>query len=465
MINKKNAIVFFSTGIFLLLTWYLGFQIDRTQFFYLITHYGFFFLLYLVVYHYSSDHKTILWYTGVGVGLRFLLIFAFPNLSDDVYRFIWDGRLIANGINPFDHLPTYYIEEGVNISGISTALYEQLNSPNYFTIYPPVNQFIFATAAYLFPNSIIGSSIVMKSYLFLMEVGSLYLIFQLLRHFQLPEKNILLYALNPLIIFEIMGNIHFEGAMIFFLLLSVWLIAIKQQLVGSAIAMALAIASKLLPLIFLPFFILRLSNKLVEQPSKSRIIAWFQRIDWLKNLLFFGVLGISLLLLFLPLFSGSFLANFGASLNLYFQKFEFNGSISYLLRWLGYKYKGYNIIQSLGPSLSILAFLSILYLMFREQTPRWNNLFKQLLFAICAYLFLSMTVHPWYVALPIVCCLFTPFRFPILWSGLIFLTYINYNYVAYQENLWMVAIEYILIGIFVGYEFFFNDELEMMNDE
>ena len=238
MINKKNAIIFFSASSLLLLIRYLGFQIARSQFFYLITHYTLFFFLYLAIYHYSKGYKTILFYTGVGIALRFLLIFAFPNLSDDVYRFIWDGRLIANGINPFDHLPIYYIEEDIAIPGITTALYEQLNSPNYFTIYPPVNQFIFASAAYLTPNSLTGSSIVMKSYLFLMEVGSLYLIFQLLQHFQLPLKNILLYALNPLIIFEIMGNIHFEGAMIFFLLLSVWLIVVKKQLVGSAIAMA-----------------------------------------------------------------------------------------------------------------------------------------------------------------------------------------------------------------------------------
>ena len=58
------------------------------------------------------------------------------------------------------------------------------------------------------------------------------------------------------------------------------------------------------------------------------------------------------------------------------------------------------------------------------------------------------------LALPIVCCLFTRFRFPILWSGLIFLTYINYSYVSYFEDLRMVGIEYILVGIFVLYEIY-----------
>ena len=159
-------------------------------------------------------------------------------------------------------------------------------------------------------------------------------------------------------------------------------------------------------------------------------------------------------MLFLPLFSGTFLSNFGSSLNLYFQKFEFNASIYYLLRWIGFQLKGFNIIQIVGPILSLLVLVIIITKVLREQASSWNNLFEQCLFAICTYLFLAMTVHPWYVALPIICCLFTRFRFPILWSGLIFLTYINYSYAVYQENMWMVAIEYILVGIFVIYEVF-----------
>jgi len=343
---------------------------------------------------------------------------------------------------------------------MTQELYDQLNSPNYFTVYPPINQLLFAIAAYCSPNSFTGSSILLKSFLFLCEVGSIYLIIDLLRHFQLPEKNVLLYALNPLIIFEIMGNVHFEGAMIFFLLLSIWLIAIKNQLVLSAIAMTFSIASKLLPLIFLPFFIWRLSIKKegfgIESTNYLSLwMAKLQAINWSKNILFFGVLLGILLVLFIPLFSGAFVSNFGASLNLYFQKFEFNASIYYFIRWLGFQYKGYNIIQTLGPILSIIVLASILWRVFNEIKPNWNNLFPNLLFAICIYLILALTIHPWYVALPIVCCLFTRFRFPILWSGLIFLTYINYSYVNYFENLWMVGIEYVLVGIFALYEIFF----------
>ncbi len=456
---KRPLLLLLSTLTFLILTWILGFVINRTQFYYLIIHYGLFFSLYLAVFFYSTKRETILFYTLIGIILRFVLIFAFPNFSDDIYRFIWDGRLLVNGMNPFDHLPSYYITQASVVPGLTPELYSHLNSPNYFTVYPPINQLLFAIAAYFSPNDFAKFSIILKSFLFLCEVGSIYLIISLLKHFQLPEKNVLLYALNPLILLEIMGNVHFEGAMIFFLLLSIWLIAVQKRLALSAMAMAGAIASKLLPLIFLPFFIWRLSY--VKESSKGQISNFFNRsitkiktINWPRNLLFFSVLGGVLLGLFVPLFSGAFLSNFGASLNLYFQKFEFNASIYYLIRWLGFQYKGYNIIQTVGPALSVFVLVTILWKVLNEKAPNWNNLFPNLLFAICFYLFLAMTIHPWYVALPVVCCLFTRFRFPILWSGLIFLTYINYSYVGYLEDLWMVGIEYILVGIFAFYEFY-----------
>ena len=460
MKNKAIPLSVLTAIAFLFLTYFLGYQLDRTEFTFLSAHLSLFFLLYIAVFHYSQDEKTIFFFVGIGVLLRFLLIFAFPNLSDDIYRFIWDGHLLIQGINPFDQLPTFYIENTSTIPGITKDLYQQLNSPNYFTIYPPVNQFIFATAAYLSPTSWWGSSVVMKSFLFVMELGSLLLIIQLLRHFKLPLKNVVLYALNPLIIFEIMGNIHFEGAMIFFLLLSIWLIIVKKRLVWSAIAFALSVASKLLPLIFLPFFIARLSQnkRALATPSTPTALFWFTTIDWKRNSLFFAVLGISLLLLFLPLLSGAFFSNFGASLNLYFKKFEFNASLYYFFRWVGFQYKGYNVIQSLGPALSIMVLVGILWTMFQEQSPNWTNLFNKLLFAITFYLLLAMTIHPWYVALPIVCCLFTNYRFPIVWSGLVFLTYINYSYAAYYENLWIVGIEYVVVSIFALREFIYTTD-------
>jgi hypothetical protein len=420
-------------GLLLLaLTIGLGFFAQQSDFPAIASFYAAFFLLYWWIIRNISDRAEIRKFIIWAVLLRFVLIFTLPNLSDDVYRFIWDGRLIINGYNPFDHLPTYYIENNLNIPGITPKLFAKLNSPEYFTIYPPIAQATFAIACWIFPNSILGSAIVMKLFLFCFEIGSIRLIVKILDLFDFPPKQVLIYALNPLIIIEITGNLHFEGGMIFFLLLALyWLF--KHKYYQSAVAMALSIASKLLPLIFLPLLI--------------------RRIGLRNATYYFLITGGVLVLLFFPIFSGTFVENFSSSLDLYFRKFEFNASVYYLARWIGYQQVGYNMIAYIGPSLALGTLLGICAMALFEKTLSFQQLFVKMLFAISLYLLFTTTVHPWYASLPLVLCLFTNFRYPALWSFLITLTYINYSYNPYLENLWVVAMEYSIVFIVFVYEF------------
>lgn len=417
----------------ILLSFGLGYGVQQGDFIPLIGLYTSFFLIYFCLNYWSGKIEYWRFFIAVGIFLRVCLIFGVPNLSDDIYRFIWDGLLINNGYNPFNYLPSYIIEQQIDVPGLTQALYQELNSPDYFTIYPPIAQFTFTVATFLFPNSIIGSAIIMKLFLVAFEIGTIWLLLKLLMHFKLPERTVLWYVLNPLIIIEISGNLHFEGGMIFFLLLAFWcLIQGKQS--WSAVAMAFSIASKLLPLMFLPFLIIRLG--------------------WERSIRYFFIMGIALLILFLPLLNGVFIDNFSNSLDLYFRKFEFNASTYYLLRWWGYQKEGYNLISVFGPLLAAAVLYGILAVAIMEKDKSWRGLPVKMLYAICLYLLLATTIHPWYVSLPIVFCLFTSYRFPIVWSYLIFLTYINYSYPEYKENLWVVAIEYILVISFFIIEVF-----------
>lgn len=408
----------------------LGYAVGQSDFIRIIGHYGLWFVAFLILY-WGAPPRLIAPLILFGVALRLMLVFGLPTLSDDVYRFVWDGRLWLNGVNPFDHKPLYYIQNELNIPGINQELFDQLNSPEYFTIYPPLAQLTFVVACWLFPGSILGSTVVMKLFLLAAEVGSLVLLRKLLRHFDLSPRLILLYALNPLIILEITGNLHHEGMMVFFLLLAFWF-WIKGSWWKGGMAMSLSIVSKLLPLMFLPFLI--------------------RRLGWKKSIWTFLLIGGLVTLFFLPLFNAAFIQNFSSSLELYFRRFEFNASVYYLARWIGYQTEGYNLIAKIGPKLALVTFVSICLVALFEKNKDWKSWPARSLFAITIYLLMTTTVHPWYLSLPVVLCLFTKLRFPILWSGLIFLTYINYSYSPYSENLWIVGLEYSLIIFFALWE-------------
>ena len=472
---------------------YLGYGVDRTDFWSL---FGAFVLAFggyaALVYRPNSVHLG--WLVGLGVALRLALVFGFPLLSDDVYRFIWDGHLIVSGHNPFAELPAYYLAEGNEVAGLSQGLFDRLNSPDYYTIYPPVAQSVFTLAVWVFPSSWYGAAVVMKLFLLACELGSLWLLWRLLGAMppgpqgenntalwartqdagkglrpelspeipptsvtpepsplspgeglgerDLPHTNLLFYWLNPLIIVEILGNLHFEGAMVFCLLLAYYLLQ-RSKLVAGAAAMAASVASKLLPLMLLPLLIRRLWDWPVQ--------------DWWRSgrrfYVFSLAFGLVCLLFFAPLLlSPGFLEGFQSSLELYQKKFEFNASLYYIARAVGYLQVGWNQIATIGPSLAKAAAAGILLLALLDRRRDWASLPVGWLWAFVLYLLCATTVHPWYLSVPIVLCCFTRWRFPLVWSFLIMLTYISYVAEPYAENLWLVAGEYLVVGVFVVYE-------------
>ncbi len=434
--NDKIAVV-----VLLLLTLDFGYFIDRQNFTHLFFAYTLFFATYIWViyakktppqYDAHFEQKNIDFWLKFALILRGCLLFAPPQLSDDIYRFIWDGRLINLGENPFDHLPTYYIENQYFTDTLTPELFAQLNSKNYFTVYPPFCQALFTFATWVFPKSIFGAMFLIKLSLFLCELGTLFLLKKWVQLEKITPTSALLYALNPLIIIELCGNIHFEAAMIFFFFLTIHLLE-KNKTLLSGVAFALAVVSKMLPLMFLPFFLTK----------------W----GWQKSLIFGTVACVLIIVSFLPFYNPLFFNNLQNSLGLYFKKFEFNASLYYIVREFGFWHKGYNWGQQTTPYLNGIVILSIVGLFFsRKSAQPLKDFFKNCLWAFSIYLFCAATVHPWYGALPVFLCVFTRWRFPIIWSYFIFLSYIHYSYPQPTENYWVIGLEYVAVLVFIIYE-------------
>ena len=95
---------------------------------------------------------------------RVLFLFSIPNLSQDFYRFIWDGRMILEGFNPYLYTPNSFIQNGELPIAQSQKLYNGMGSlsASHFTNYPPINQLCFTIAALLSGKSVLGSVVVLR---------------------------------------------------------------------------------------------------------------------------------------------------------------------------------------------------------------------------------------------------------------------------------------------------------------
>lgn len=427
---------FFALSFLFLLTFcVVGYFVPRHDTGLLLPSFALLFLFQYIIYTSAREQEITSWLL-IAVLIRGSLLFAVPQLSDDFYRFIWDGRLLYNGIHPFAEIPSYYMKEGNTVPGLTPELFGLLNSPEYFTVYPPITQLIFWLSVVFSPSSVFGTMLILKILVVLAELGSIVFIKKLLTHFELPIKNSLLYALNPLIILELSCNIHFEAFVIFFLLGSIYML-LKQRLIVSALLFTLAVHVKLLPLIFLPSLLPILGLK--------------------KAFQFYLIVAITSIVLFAPLLNLTLLTGMNESLSYYFKKFEFNASFYYLVREWGFWKYGYNIIQTAGWKLALVSTTLILLFslrnMFNKSVMSIQELFTEWIIILTLYLLFTTTVHPWYLVPLLAFSVFSNVRYPLVWSGLILVTYAGYTLNAYQENLWLVLIEYAAVLAFMYFDF------------
>tara|TARA_B100000795_G_scaffold74419_1_gene52760 strand:- start:18264 stop:19514 length:1251 start_codon:yes stop_codon:yes gene_type:complete len=386
-----------------------------------------------------------------GILFRLLFLPAIPNLSQDFYRFIWDGRLLNLGINPYVFTPQQLSNADLPASSLtsldaisnSSILIKGMGGLNasHYSNYPPINQLCFALAGLLAKGSILGSVIGLRILMILADIGILYFGKKLLEKLKLPARNIFWYFLNPFIIIELTGNLHFEGVMLLFLVWALYLLH-KDKWFWAAILLGISVSVKLLPLLLLPLFYKYLAPE-----------GLFKKGFWIMKKFYWVVFG-TIAITFAPFLSKVFLLNFGTTIGLWFQRFEFNASVYYIIRWIGFQSVGWNIIATVGLVLPLVVIACVIILTFFRKNQTTQQLITGLLFAVSIYFLLSTTVHPWYVATPLLLSVFTKYKFALVWSFMVFLSYAAYGAEGFNENLALVAIEYSVVIAVVLLELF-----------
>ena len=174
---------------------------------------------------------------------RSLLVPTNPVLSSDLYRYIWDGRVQARGVNPYLFAPDNKALESLR----DEAVYPFINRPGSPTIYPAGAQLLFRGLNRLGITNIYA----FKGAVVLFDVASILVLILILTNLGLPRERVLAYAWHPLVIYELGNSGHIDGFMLLFFLLAL-LFMIKKRSTLSISSLALAASLKLYPAVVLP---------------------------------------------------------------------------------------------------------------------------------------------------------------------------------------------------------------------
>ena len=323
---------------------------------------------------------TAVW--GGAIAVRLGLLGAAPTLSEDVYRYVWDGWVLRNGINPFDHPPA-----AESLAFLRTEWWELINHPTVPTIYPPGAQFVFVALAWIAP-----AWLTFKVAWVAADLGVAWLISRLCRtggrrggdRRETPPLPVVLWLWNPLVLVEIAWSGHFDPVGVALMLGAVLVVGTRPLAAGALLG--LGAAMKFAPLAAVP--------------------ALFRRHGAVTAGIALGVP----VALYLP-FAGAGAGLF-EGLRTYADLWEFNAGVYWMLeslpgptdlgRWLG------------GAAVLVVAILAAARRATLEDTLFWT---------LGAGLLVSPTLHPWYVLwiLPLACLRGN--RAWILFSCTVFLAY------------------------------------------
>jgi len=363
-----------------------------------------------------SDRASLISLVAFACLFRALLLPTRPILSDDIYRYAWDGKVQAAGFNPYRYPP-----EAPELAHLRDALiHPRINRPWARTIYPAGAQWLFRAFFAIAPDSILG----LKLGIAACDALTIGLLMWLLRARGYSESRALLYAWHPLVVFELAGSGHVEGLMLPWLLLCLALSA-HGRAWAAGVPLGLATAIKLYPAL-LAAPLIRRHGPCLLLPAATVLGALY--LPYLGS-------GGGDVLGFLP----RYLSDPGE---------RFNAGPGGLA--------AYGLGLLLGrPMLVAQSFLAFALIGAglvgaRRREPGLEATLAELLVLIGTFVTFAQTLHPWYLVWALPALAFQPRASWLYLSGAVALSYLTYTHAALQMPCWAVILEYLpfyLLGL------------------
>ncbi len=327
-------------------------------------------------------------------------------LSKDMYRYIWDGRVQQSGINPYRYPPAAVELENLR----DDQIFPNINRKDYPTLYPAGAQAFFRIFYMLVGDSVAG----FKGIMIFFDLLTLLVLAALLQTWGLNLSRIIVYAWNPLVIFEIAYSGHLEGLTVFLMVAAFYLYAIHKK-IPAVVMLTLSAAVKMYPALLLAAFL--------------------NRGDRIKGLMAFSA---TLMLLYLP-FSGAG-RKIAGFLPVYLKDpYEsFNLGLKYLLMGLipGLDYYLLSLLFIIA--LAIAGMIVLLKEKKGIQTFRYAYYLTGLLMIL-----MPASLHPWYVILIIPFLTIYPNPGWLVFACTVTLSYLKYTSPQGIMPAWVLLTEYL----------------------
>ncbi len=327
---------------------------------------------------------------GLAIIIRIIFLFAHPIGSDDYYRYVWDGKVQASGINPYRYAP-----DDIALNFLHTKILpEKINFADMKTIYPPLSEIIFYAAYLISGQNFFG----IKLLLFFFDLLSMFGIYMILKKKKIDYKYLLLYALSPLIIFQFFIDAHLDGFGLPLMIFAIYFF-IDDKKLFSYLLIGFSVCVKPLTIILIPILFF------IEKDFKEKV-----KIVLIPFLI--------CALMYLPyVFSGSPFQ----SLIKFTENWTFNGVI-------------FNILDSfIHDNQRTRLICGILLLVFYLPIILSKKDFLDKLYLSVFLLFIfSPVVHPWYLSWLAVLLPFIPKQSGIVYTGLASLTV--FTVLNYQQT-------------------------------
>ena len=384
--------------------------------------------------------RRVLW--AFAILFRLIFLTTSPTLSDDVYRYIWDGHLLGERVNP------YALEvNSPALDAYSIPQRAQVNHNWMASPYLPVAQLFFGSVTRIAPQSVLAFQIASV----VLDLFTGWLLVRILKQVALPRIHALIYLWNPLVVVEFSHGAHVDALMLFFITLALYFIVCVPDgpsrqwwLYTSAIALAAATLTKGLPLIVAPFFLRRWG--------------WRRLIVYVTILV--GVLASCAVGAGWGLFGALDGRGLFGALRIYLNGWSFNSGINYWLetglssyqqsgRWPAWAVGAdvVRLVRWLTSAAQILVVIVAGMVAWRwdgsprgEPAERDRRLLRLCAIPIGAYLLLTPTLHPWYVTLLLI---FLPFLSPaqgekmsvgrFIWPWVYFSIAVALSYLTYID--------------------------------